>query len=123
MKNPNLTDAARAFIHSAGFAEGIVPMEDTRMDVRRALECLPADESRKMKRKFRKLWRKQAERLKANPRESLSNLMTPNQAPSRLQKQARKDAVWTTIQKARVEPMLEQFKNIPVTPTIPEKKD
>ena len=39
---------------------GIVPLVDLSHDVKKSLETLPPDEARKMKRKFRKQWRKQA---------------------------------------------------------------
>lgn len=39
---------------------GIVPLVDLDHDVKKSLETLPADEARKMRRKFRKQWRKQA---------------------------------------------------------------
>lgn len=40
------------------FELGIVPIEKTAHDMRRALNQLPPEEARAMKRKFRKLWRK-----------------------------------------------------------------
>lgn len=45
---------------SAYHALGIVPMSYARADVGRILNDLPPAEARKMRRKFRKLWRKLA---------------------------------------------------------------
>jgi len=39
---------------------GIVPLSYDERDINRILSNLPADESRRMKRKFRKLWRKES---------------------------------------------------------------
>lgn len=39
---------------------GIVPLSYDERDINRILSNFPADESRRMKRKFRKLWRKES---------------------------------------------------------------
>ena len=57
--NNNLENILKVTLcHSAG----IVPLETLNHDVNRILEGLPPDEARRMRRKFRKLWRKAFQR-------------------------------------------------------------
>ena len=70
---------------------GIVPIEDTHHDVNKFLASLPAAEARKMRRKFRKLWRRAA-RGGAAPA-YLAQLGLGNQTPDRKKKRIRKAEV------------------------------
>jgi len=58
----DLKEVERALVHSVMFSAGILPMEKTTLDMRRALQQLPPEEARALKRKFRKLWRKAAKK-------------------------------------------------------------
>ena len=111
------------FVHSASFEEGIVPMETTTMDVRRALKDIPPEDARKMKRKFRKLWRKLARVGNQRLKKDLEAFepVKPNapeveqkhgHKPTRRAKLRRKDVVNAYIMSEHVRPMLEKFKKI-----------
>ena len=53
----NLRESVEALIYHQ---LGIVPLSYDDRDINRILSALPADDARRMKRKFRKLWRKEA---------------------------------------------------------------
>jgi hypothetical protein len=122
MRNNKLNDATRIFIHTAMFQEGIVPMEDPTMDVRRALKGLQQEDARRLKRKFRKLWRKQMKKQLVKLPEERKKLVknkyvaVPKKGkptrPSRRQRLARKQAVYDEVMKTKVEPMVKQLKTI-----------
>lgn len=57
MRNNMMEMPRRFFIHSVMFGAGIVPIETALVDVNRTLREVDPVEARKMKRKFRKLWR------------------------------------------------------------------
>ena len=59
----NLRDVDRTFIQTVMFQCGILPMEKTDLDMRRALAQMTPEDARIVKRKFRKLWRKASETL------------------------------------------------------------
>lgn len=82
-------------ICSTMFELGIVPIENESFDIRRALEQIPADDARKAKRKFRKLWRKLVKRkLSNNKRSTASDRFGGTGAnPNRRQRTARKRLV------------------------------
>lgn len=50
----------KILLQNAMFNEGIVPFDTSRTNVNTALQSVTPDEARKMKRKFRKMWRKLA---------------------------------------------------------------
>lgn len=54
----SLSDAERVLIHAIMLGFGIAPLIGSRMDAGRVFENMPAEQSRVVKRKFRKLWRK-----------------------------------------------------------------
>lgn len=130
MKNDSLTTQTRVFVHAASFKEGIVPLEDARMDVGRALKDLPPEDARKMKRRFRKLWRKLAreeaysqracefkvaKKLKLPKGDDASqdaSLPLPPHKPSKRAKLARKELVRSYIFREHVYPMNNQFTKI-----------
>ena len=129
MKNPAMKEAERAFIHTVMFTEGIVPMENPAMDVRRALKDVSPEDARKMKRKFRKMWRKQVKALASKEKTGLPThlksvtamISKKGTAPSRRQKLRRKEVVTAHLMKTRVEPMIKQFKDL--TPAKKEGKE
>lgn len=101
------------------FQLGILPMEKTDFDMRRALQQLPPEEARAFKRKFRKLWRKaMREEIGNGPRTrpvkeaaTKQRLGVGKHVPSRAERNARKklvfDRLWTNV----IEPMVKNFEN------------
>lgn len=79
-----------------GFGEWGVPIN---MDFNKVLDTLPPDEARKMRRKFRKLWRKRLARAEGSKLHSkLSLIMGLGQAsPTKRQKQVRKNEVFCEL--------------------------
>lgn len=122
MKNNSLTDAERMFTHAVMFKEGIVPMEDPHMDMRRALAGLSPEEARKMKRKFRKLWRRlEAATVKTKTRFDFPTLHavvpsgetpTPPAKPTKLQKLRRKQIVHDHLRKTKILPLVKKFNSL-----------
>lgn len=125
-KGSSMTDAERAFTHHVMFSEGIVPMEDPRIDIRRALETLPPEEARKAKRKFRKLWRKylrmqECKRLKKTSYGNEKvNTGRGAKSPSRENKLSRKQLVVDVLRQNVILPAVKAFNEIPKqTPVTP----
>lgn len=119
-KNERLTDVHRAFIHTAGFSAGIVPMENTEHDMRRALSLLPEEEQKKMKRKFRKLWRKLLRAEKQKPGRTKNQAANTERSvgkgkkiPTKAERNARKRLVATHLEETVVQPMLEKMHKLP----------
>lgn len=116
-KTPNgeIRDVERTFVHVVHFEAGIVPMEKTGLDMRRALNQLEPDEARKLKRRFRKLWRKLAARQvaqgSASDKMMKGKLGTGKQVPSRAERNARKQLVFDEIWASVIEPMVRRFDN------------
>ena len=115
----NLREVDRAFIQAIGFQLGILPMEKVDIDMRRPLRQLPPEESRALKRKFRKLWRKamRAEiggvgKTRAT-KESIAKAKygVGKTAASRAEKKARKQLVFEKLWNDHIEPMLNRFEN------------
>lgn len=88
--------------------KGIVPLAwrqevgaPAHFDINKILAEMPPDEARKMKRKFRKLWRKLAERSLKRPgkesRRRLRNIGHGEEIPTRSAKNFRKVEVLTSI--------------------------
>ena len=48
----------KIYLHSTMFDLGIVPIESPEVNIEKCLNTLPTEDAVKMKRKFRKLWRK-----------------------------------------------------------------
>lgn len=115
----NLRDVDRAFIQTVMFQLGILPMEKTDLDMRRALQQLPPEEARALKRKFRKMWRKA---MRANigngPKtRSTREVVAKNKygvgkhVPSRAERNARKQLVFETLWEGVIEPMIKNFES------------
>ena len=114
IKNLSLKDIDRLFLSDACLKLGIVPIEGMSIDINRSLQSVPPDEARKMKRKFRKLWRKYAKKLNSGTSFGENAYQYKvcefgKVSPTRRAKQARKDVVFLTIMKEEVKPKLEQF--------------
>lgn len=118
MRKPreNLRDVDRALIQTVMFQCGILPMEKTDLDMRRALSQLPPEEARVLKRKFRKLWRKamRADVGNGNARSAREKAATDKfgigkHVPSRSERNARKKLVFDKLWESVIEPLVKKF--------------
>lgn len=115
----NLRDVDRAFIQAVMFQLGILPMEKTDLDMRRALTQLPPEEARTLKRKFRKLWRKAMRAEVGNGPKTRSTREASAKSkygvgkhvPSRAERTARKKLVFDLLWEDYIEPMIKNFEN------------
>lgn len=116
----NLRDVDRAFIQAVMFELGILPMEKTTLDMKRALSQLSDDEARQLKRKFRKMWRKAMRKEVGNPKgrnaatkesAAKSRLGVGKHIPSRAERNARKQLVFDQVWKELIAPLIENFEN------------
>lgn len=126
MKNDSLTEAERMFTHVVMFKEGIVPMENPHMDIRRALAGVDPEEARKLKRKFRKLWRSlrkndPALKKKTQPQKYVAPKMMGEEAekiavaqvkPTKTEKLQRKLAVHKHLMGTKILPLVKQFNSL-----------
>jgi hypothetical protein len=93
---------------------GIAPVVNTVHDFNRILATLPPDEARKMKRKFRKLWRKFAKKPSRHVSPTYVKQMGLGaKQPTRKQKSARKVEVRRRILAEVVRPMQEDVNKSP----------
>lgn len=108
-------DVDRALLSAAGFEAGIIPIEQPEHDMTRVLAQLSPEDAQKMKRKFRKLWRKMVREKKDAPRMQAA---IANQAgmgakkPTKAQKLARKRLVFNKLWEEVVAPALEKFEAV-----------
>lgn len=114
-----LRDIDRAVIQAVMFENGIIPMENTLIDMRRPLKQLPPAEARAAKRKFRKLWRKAAKATVGNGKtrsvkEEAQNreLGVGKHVPSRAERNARKQLVFDQMWNNTIGPIIENFENV-----------
>lgn len=114
----NLRDVDRALIHSVMFQMGILPMEKTDLDMRRALAQLSPEEARTLKRKFRKLWRKamranvgNGKTRVAKEQSAKATLGVGKHVPSRAERNARKKLVFDSLWESVIEPLVKNFEN------------
>jgi hypothetical protein len=116
----DLRDVDRTFIQTVMFELGILPMEKTTLDMKRALSQLDPDEARQLKRKFRKMWRKAMKKEVGNPkgknaaakeRVAKSKLGVGKHIPSRAERNARKQLVFDQVWKELIVPLIENFEN------------
>lgn len=121
-----LRDVDRAIIQAVMFEQGILPMEKTHFDMRRVLAQLSPDEARVLKRKFRKLWRqamkKEVNGASQHRRESRNKILSSalgvgKPAPTREQRQARKQLVFNALWQELIAPLIEKFENGGETPS------
>lgn len=126
-----LREVDRALIQAVMFRLGILPMEKTDLDMRRALSQLTTEESRVMKRKFRKMWRKAMRAEIGNDSRTKDvrefavkqRLGVGKHAPSRAEHNARKKIVFDLLWGTVIKPMIKKFDNPDVNKvTSPAKK-
>lgn len=115
-KSENFRAVEKALIQSVMFENGILPMEKTTLDMRRALAQLSADEARLIKRKFRKMWRKamRAELAETRPSEARTTMLKSSlgvgkHVPSRSERNARKTLVFKFLWNDVISPLVENF--------------
>lgn len=110
-----LRDVERTFVQVVMFEVGIVPMEKTGLDMRRALKQVEPDEARKLRRKFRKVWRKAAAAAVAQgslpTAAAKSKLGMGKKVPSRAERNARKQLVFDELWTSVIGPMVQRFDN------------
>lgn len=106
------TDIDRIMINTVMMEEGIVPILDPSLDMRRALSTLSPEDARKAKRKFRKMWRKALKQIVADGKSSYRNvtLGKGKKVPSKAERLQRKqvvlnklweDCIFSLVEKAR----------------------
>lgn len=131
-QNQNLREVDRALIQAVMFEHGILPMEKTDLDMRRALQQLPPEEARTLRRKFRKMWRKamNATTLHGSSEKSSVSFMNDRtaaklglgkQVPSRSERNARKKLVYDQLWKTTIKPMIDSFELRTQVLTSPKK--
>jgi len=92
---------------------GVVPIDSVYADVNKALQGLSPAEQRKMKRKFRKMWRKLARARRAGqPTYARRSLGLGSREPTKVMKKNRKHEVKMHIYTKVVRSMLENSSNI-----------
>lgn len=109
----------KAFIHSTMFELGIVPIEDPRLDMRRGLDQLSPEDASKMKRKFRKLWRKALREDKTKRKSSKEKTLKEvgarygvgKMTVNKNEKYERKKLVYESLWNERIAPKLHAFEN------------
>lgn len=110
-----LRDVERTFVQVVMFEVGIIPMEKTALDMRRALKQLEPDEARKARRRFRKVWRRAAAAAIAQgsmPESAAKGrLGMGKKVPSRMERNARKQLVFDELWAAAIGPMVQRFDN------------
>lgn len=117
----DLRDVDKALVHHVMFSEGIVPIEQVEHDIRRTLKNVTPEEARKLKRKFRKLWRKIAKsqlnaeknssRFAALKASADRHLGKGKRVPSRWERTERKRLVFNALWHDKVSPLLDVFEN------------
>lgn len=124
----SLSDVDRVLIHAIMLDLGIAPLISSRMDAERALENMSAEQSRVVKRKFRKLWRKYFREEFSNTfRQEFSNKSSSaacknyartyglGQNPNAKAREIRKLLVLRRIWEDRVAPILKNLESNQVT--------
>lgn len=110
-----LKDHERAVLTALMFERGLIPIDNTSHDMSRALDQLTPEDARKLKRKFRKVWRRLArqEALKMGRKEPETWMKQRYGAgktnPSRVDREARKRAVQEHFYRDLTRPLLDKF--------------
>lgn len=123
MKNDVVSDIRRFVIHTVMMEAGIVPLEDPYADVNRALRDIDPEEARRLKRKFRKLWRKACRKEKSYKPASQSRNEAIDKKygvgsprPSRRNCRNRKLSVYFALTIERIDPLVKHIVNDPESP-------
>ncbi len=120
--------AEKLVITSVFLHEGIVPIEGEHVsvDMNRALKGIDPDEARKMRRKFRKLWRKAVRAGSPSPARlqqlSATTGYGSKSAPGKQEKRARKQLVYKTVFNEKIKPLFKEVNDIKRKPS-PDAED
>jgi hypothetical protein len=117
LENEPMKDHERAVLMTTMFDAGVVPLTqaETGFDMKRILAQLPHEEAHKLKRKFRKLWRKLAKsETKLGDSNKMKRLYGAGEVnPSRNARKNRKQLVLRHFINDVVKPMIKQFETGP----------
>lgn len=104
------TDIDRIMIQTVMIEEGIVPILDPSLDMRRALASLSPEDARKARRKFRKLWRKALKKEMADRKSAYSGITLGKgkKVPSKAERLRRKQAVLNKLWQECIHAMVEK---------------
>lgn len=111
-RNESMKDNERALMMAAMFESGVIPITDANNvmhDFKRVLNQLPPDEALKLKRKFRKVWRKLAKSKNSTEERNKAVYGLGAINPSRSQRRTRKELVYKYFFNSVVRPMLDKF--------------
>lgn len=126
--NKSQSDVERSIMQIAMLDMGIIPIENTSFDMKRVLgEINDPAESRMMRRKFRKTWRKisamQVAKGDVSAKSAKATLGLGKRVPSKTERNARKKMVYDAVWKTVVVPMIDRL-NSPTDDVIdPSAKD
>lgn len=108
----HMSESAKILMQAFMLGEGIVPLCNQEIDVNAALSTLPEHEARKIKRKFRKLWRK----IAIGPKNEIYNpdyftwyLGKNPMKPSNAEKRRRKMLVRNYFYGEKIKPIIDKF--------------
>lgn len=92
----------KAMQYAIAFELGIIPVDDSDQKLDAAFAQFPPDEARRMKRKFRKIWRREVKKIakiigKRRGQRYLDSYMSKGGKPSKWQLAARRSVVYTDI--------------------------
>ncbi len=107
MRNEHMDPVRRFLAHLAMFEEGLVPYEVFYSDINRSLSSVSPEDARKMRRKFRKIWRKllAADRATRKWPEKTKQKYGVGMNPSKKQKRIRKSLVWVHFYSRMIDPL------------------
>ena len=128
LDSSEMSPIEKMFVQSVMFEHGIVPIENIRFDVSRALAATSPEEARILRRKFRKMWRKLARESKTNQlkfgrgRTDAEQKLIQSQidkrlgvgkrTPTKQERTERKRLVFNEVWNNEVCPMISKFETI-----------
>lgn len=110
LRRPDVTKPIdRMLIMTTMLNMNVLPLEFINHDMRRVLAQLPVDVARTMRRKFRKLWRREVK--KDGPRAQASHVGLGKQVPSRNERNERKRLVFEALWHDVIGPLVMKVEN------------
>jgi hypothetical protein len=112
-----MNDIHKIAIYTVYLEEGIAPIERIRDNVNKQLSSMSPDEARKMKRKFRKLWRKCYKKdLKCRSNESYKDILAyrwgvQGEPLNKRVFMHRKNAVHSKLRAEKIQPFINLLRN------------
>jgi len=103
-----MTMLEKTLMQAEMFKLGIIPLDGTSCDINMIMKSYPIDEQRKMKRKFRKIWRKFVKQLRAKEtsKKLIYHCNRPGEVPSKAMKVQRKELIFKTVYFNKVVPII-----------------